>query len=69
MAVLTGPPPTASRAPLKAKAVEPVSGVSGSDRHSDGVSGVLALAGWETTSDVISSMHAVSTLVDGPPLV
>lgn len=39
---------TASRAPLKAKAVEYSSGVSGSDCHGDGEGGTLALADWET---------------------
>ena len=48
MAVLAYVPPTASRVPLKAKAVESVSGVSGSDCHGDGVGGALALAGGET---------------------
>ena len=43
------PPPIASRAPFKAKAVDPSIGVSGSDCHGDGtgMGGALALAGWE----------------------
>ena len=40
-------PPTASRAPLKAKTVEYVSGVSGNDCHGDSAGGALALASWE----------------------
>ena len=62
MVVLLLVPPIASRAPLMAKAVECVSGVSGRVIHGDG--GSCALAGCETAWLMSLSNCTLNTFLD-----